>query len=54
MDEKRIRIISFSGKKEKWRMWPGKLMERLGIKGSTILLTGDTEIPADITDKKMD
>ena len=42
MDKKSIRIIPFSGKKEKWRKWSGKFMEITVIKGYDILLTGDS------------
>ena len=52
MDEKSIRIIPFSSKKEKWRMRSGKFIARAGIKGYDILLTGDAEVPAGNADKK--
>ena len=51
MDEKTIRIIPFTGEKEKWRMWLVKLMDISGIKGYHVLLTGDKKILADGADK---
>ena len=51
MDEKTIRIIPFTGEKEKWRMWLVKFMDISGIKGYHVLLTGDKKILADGADK---
>ena len=47
MAEKTIRIIPFTGEKEKWRMWQVKFMARAGIKGYHVLLTGAITISAD-------
>ena len=52
MDEKSIRIIPFSGKREKWRMRSGKFMARARIKGNSTLLADDAEILADNADEK--
>ena len=54
MDEKSIRIIPFSGKKEKWHIWSGKITARAGMKGYDILLAGDAEIMAENVDEKRD
>ena len=54
MDEKSIWIIPFSGKKEKWHMWPGRFMEGAGIKGYHIFLTGGSENPSDNAYKTKD
>ena len=50
MDKKTIRIIPFTGAKEKWHMWSEKLTETAGIKGSHLLLTGAKKIPEDDKD----
>ena len=47
MDEKTIRIIPFTDKKEKWLMWPRKFMSGSGIKEYPVLLTGDKTIISD-------
>ena len=52
MDKNTIQIIPFTGEKEKWRMWLGKFMARVGIKGYHVLLTGANTIPDYDKDKK--
>ena len=47
MDKKTIRIILFTGEKEKWHMWSGKFMATTGIKGYYFLLTSSKKIPED-------
>ena len=51
MDEKTIRIIPFTGEKEKSRMCPGKFVERAAIKRYYFILTYAKEILADESDK---
>ena len=51
MDEKTLRIIPFTGEKEKWRMWSGKFIEIYGIKGYHFLLRDDKKIMADTKEK---
>ena len=51
MNEKTVRIIPFTGEKEKWCMWSVKFLARSGIKGYHVLLTGAKKIPADDKDK---
>ena len=47
MDKNNINIVPFTGEKEKWHMWLGKFIEKDGMRGYSILLTGDMKIPAD-------
>ena len=49
--KKNIRIIPFRGKKEEWRMWPGKFMAGAGIKGYHVLITSAKTVTADDEDK---
>ena len=51
MDEKTLRIIPFTGEKEKWRMWLVKFMVGSEIKVYYVLLTVDKKIPADDADE---
>ena len=51
MDKKTIRIIPFTGEKEKWHMWLGKFMAGAVIKGYYDLRTGAKEIQADDASK---
>ena len=50
MDENNIQIIPFTGEKEKWRIWSGKIMELSGIKEYYVLITGAKKIPTDDAD----
>ena len=52
MDEHTIWITPFMGGKEKFRMWYVKFMERYGINGYHVLLTGAKRILEYYTDKK--
>ena len=46
-----IWIMPFTVEKEKWGMWTGKSMDRAGIKGCHVLLTGDIKIQEDDAEK---
>ena len=50
--QKNIRIIPFTGEKEKWRMWSGKFMARSGIKEYHVFLTG-TKIILSVDEDKI-
>jgi len=47
-EEKSIRVLSFSGKKDDWDFWEEKFLARASRKGfKKILLSKPEEIPAD-------
>ena len=52
MDKNNLRIILFTGEKEKECIWSGTLIARSVIKGYDVLLTGDYKMPADDVRKK--
>ena len=54
MDEKTIRIIIFTGEKEKCRLWLVKFMAKDLIEGCYVLLTGAKKIPDNDADKTKD
>ena len=48
-DEKAIRILTFSGKKEDWMMWSDKFMAKSMMKGYDEILDGTMLVPDDKT-----
>ena len=50
-NEKTIRILTFSGKKEDWMMWSDKFMAKAMMKGYNEILDGTMLVPEDKTTK---
>ena len=46
-DEKTIRILTFSGKKDDWNMWAEKFLAKASIKGFDEILDGTRKCPPD-------
>ena len=46
-DEKTIRILAFTGKKEDWNMWSEKFMAKASIRGFDEILEGTLKCPKD-------
>ena len=51
-DEKSIRIISFSGKRNDWRVWSRKFLAVAEKRGYKKVLTGTTTITSSSTDEE--
>jgi hypothetical protein len=49
MTDKAIRVLSFSGKQEDWRMWRAKYEARARFKGWLSALDGSANAPAAAT-----
>ena len=46
-EDKAIRILTFSGKEEDWRMWSAKFMAKARLRGFDTILEGVVIAPSD-------